>query len=662
MSDRDEAVVPAPKSPPEARGRVRRGFGVVWLLVLLVTGVVIALTRYGLTTLTISAAVCVLALAVLTGLRARRSPQTERSTPDGPVRRAVLTGTALSAATVVGETLRRRPAAEPPAAQGLSLTDYADLAVDRQVQDDPHTWDWTPALREALAVAATRARRSRRIRGSSAYRRTGLPTVRIPQGSYRVTGRVDLEYVHGLTVAGEGRQVSVLVFESDGVLFDVHRSSNVTFSGLTVTGRDPSVDEDSDIQGLREGSCAFQFKETTSDDNEGGGNTYACTFIGVEVNEMHKAFAFAGDQMTDGIIWNDLRMRDNFIDFDYANGNTVNHQMFGGEVLYGVTYPEDSYAARLQTWTNAPDLRDGAVLNVSTGGDVSFFGGSLIVRKPTLAFAVPPQDASQGAVSNVAGYNFFATRWEFRDRDPSGDPSGLQRSTLVRWLDPTPDNRNVQPTLRFDACRFIVLIDDLDLLYLTNAAAVSWDGCRVFPPDRGRIVTLVNPATDRIPGAFLAVGSSVLPVVRRVMEATGDGVDHVVEVESRGVPDVGQGSSPAGYSTVVAGVPSTARRVLHRDADGYLLAQGQPRLVVQLRVPAGALLKQVGVVLLPPATENVNVTVSADGRQLAALTAGAADSKPLQLVEQFAQSGFLTVRSSRGGRAPLRGFVYAEYF
>lgn len=634
----------------------------LWLLVAAVTAAGVALVRYGVTPFTVLAAGLALGAALVTGLARARGADPGTSGPGSPGRRAVLTGTALTTAAALGEALRGPGSPEPVATGVVSLTDYVDLAVDRRDGADQSTWDWTPALRKALDVAASRANISQRLSGSEAYRRTGLPTVRIPRGVYRVTGGVELHYLHGLTVAGDGRQVSVLVFEGDDALFDVHRSSALTFSGLTITGRAPAVDENADVQGLREGSCAFRFIETAADESQDGGNTYMCTFTGLEVNEMHRGFAFAGDQMTDGMVWNDLHLRDNFFDFDYANGNSVNYQVFGGEILYGVSFPEQSYALRLQTWTNPPDLRDGAVVNVSTGGDLSFFGGSIIVRKATLAFAPPPQDASQGAVSNIAGYNFFATRWEFRDRDPAGDQAGLQRSTLVRWHVPVPTNRDVQPTLRFDACRFVVLVEDLDLLYVANAVAISWDGCRVFPPTRGRVVSLVGPDTARLPGAFLSEGSTAVPVVRRLMAAADDGVDHVIQVSARGAPDVGKGGSPVGYSTVIAGRPSIARRVLHRHPSGHILAQGQRMLEIQLRVPPGALLKQIGVVLLGEAGEDVSVTISDEGRQIATLVAGDADPKPSRLVEEFVESGFLQVTASREGILDVQGYIYAEYF
>lgn len=656
--------VPSPEDRPDTPWWTTRGFWLGLCLVLLVTVVGIVLSRVGLTPLSTTAALLVVGAVFVTGLRVSRGhePVPATTVTDDPARRAVLTGTALTTAAAVGEALRRRDPAQQVAEPELTLTDYAELAVDRRDPNDPSSWDWTPALRAALDAAASRANRSQRLKGSEESRHTGLPGIRIPRGSYRLSDGVALRYLHGLTVAGDGRQVSVLVFEGDSALFDVHRSSALVFSGLTIIGRDPEVEEGVDVQGMREGSCAFRFTETAADDNQGGGNATMFTFAGMEVNEMHRAFVFAGHQMVDGMVWNDLRLRDNFVDFDYANGNAVNHQVFGSEILYGVSFPEQSYAERLGAWASRPDLRDGAVVNASTGGDLAFFGGSVIARKPTLAFARPPQDASQGAISNVAGYSFFATRWELRERDATGDQAGLQRSTLIRWRVPVPADRSVQPTVRFDACRFVVLVDDVDLLYLANAAAISWDGCRVFPPTRARVVSLVGPETARLPGTFMSEGSTTIPVVRRLMAATDDGVDHVIEVSARGAPDVGQGSSPVGYSTVVAGRPNTARRVLHRHPAGHLLAQGQRVLDVQLRVPPGALVKQVGVVLLGPPGEDVSVSISADDRQLAELVAGPVDAKPSLVVEEFVESGFLRVTASRAGVLPVQGYVYAEYF
>ena len=387
------------------------------------------------------------------------------------------------------------------------------------------------------------------------------------------------------------------------------------------------------------------------------------TFSGLEVNEMHRAFAFAGDQMTDGMIWNDLHLRDNFYDFDYANNNAVNHQVFGGEVLYGVFVPRGLLCfAGLSTWSTRPDLRDGATVNVTAGGDLSFFGGSVIVRKSTLAFAPPPQDDSQGARAIFAGFNFFGTRWEFRDRDPAGDDAGLQRSTLVRWRVPAPTNRWVQPTLHFSACRFTMLADDIDLLYLVNAAAISWEGCRVFPSTRGRVVSVVSPETGRLPGTFVSHASSVIPVTRRVLGEVGTDVDHLIEVSPRGAPDVGSGASPAGYSTLVAGRPSALHRVLHRGPSGNLLEPGQPNLRVDLPVPPGALLHQVGAVRLGPAGEAISVRFAADGRPIGDLSLRAADTKPFQLVEAFIESGSVEVIVARQGTSPVAGYVCVEYF
>jgi len=640
----------------------------MWRLapLLLLAGAAAALVVYGLTpTTAVAAAVCV-ASAALSRYHARRPSDPPSAVRRGVVRRTVLTGAALAAASAAGSVVHTRSRHETLPAGGadeVSLLAHAGMVVDRPDQADQSTWDWTPALRAALDSAARRARRSSRITGASAYRRTGLPTVTIPRGTYRLTGQIDLAYLHGLTIAGAGRQATVLVFEGNGVLFQVHRSSALTFSGLTIIGHDPSVPDDEDVQGLREGSCAFRFVERADDDAQGGGNTYMATFNGLEVNEMHYAFAFAGDRMTDGIIWNDLRLRDNFYDLDYANGNTVNHQVFGCEVLYGVSFPERSYIRRLETWAASPDLRDGAVINVSTGGDVSFFGGSIIVRKATIAFAPPPQDASEGAVSNVAGYNFFATRWEFRDRDPAGGEAGLQRSTLIRWRVPGPTNRSVQPTLRFDACRFIVLVDDIDLLYVANAAAITWDGCRVFPPTRGRVVSLINSSTTALPGMFFAEGSSLLPVVRRLLSGAGPAVDHLIEMSPRSAPDIGQSAgSPDGYATVIAGRSNAVRRVIYRNPSGNLLEPQQASLQIDLRVHPGGLVRQVGAVLLDPAPQQVSVSFEADGHIVGQLVARPGDTKPSASIEEFTASGLVQASVSRDDVAPVRGYVYVEYF
>lgn len=654
---------------PTDRSRVRQNATMLFVvLAVAVTGVL--LVRYGLSWPTGLLAAVVVAAGAWTGWRTRLRPDESTARVDAPstvvVRRAVLTGAALTAAAAVGEARHGGDAVpsatDAPDPDVVSLTDLADLAVDRQDDSDPATWDWTPALRAAIDSAAERASSSERIDGTDAFRRTGLPTVYIPRGTYRLTGQVELTYLHGLTVRGDGRQVSVLQYEGDGVLFNVHRSSALSFTDLTVAGRDSAVDEEEDVQGLREGSCAFRFAEAADDTDAGGGSTYMATFSGLEVSEMHRAFAFAGDQMTDGMIWNDLHLRDNFVDFDYANNNAVNHQVFGGEVLYGVSFPEESYARRLSKWSARPDLRDGATVNATAGGDLSFFGGSVIVRKPTLAFGPPPQNGSQGAWALFAGFNFFGTRWEFRDRDQTGDDVGLQRSTLVRWRIPAPTNRWVQPTLHFSGCRFTVLAEDVDLLYIVNASAISWIGCRVFPLTRAQVVSVVTPETPLLAGAFFAQASSVLPVERRIIGEVGGGTDHIIEFSARGAPDVGPRASAAGYSTVIAGRPSAAQRVLYHAQSGNLLEPGQPTLRVTLEVPPGALLRQVGAVRLDDAPLPVSVSFSTDGGQIADLSLRLGQTKPAQLVEAFTDSGSVEVVVSRAGTPAVPGFVYVEYF
>lgn len=617
--------------------------------------------------------------AVLVGATGYHRPRrTESRHPDpaqvnpGPapgrdvLRRTLLTGTVLGVAGAAGSALQARDRPSVSATVRLdvvTLTDYVDHVVDRPDRADRSTWDWTPALRAALTAAALDARISNRIEGTQLYRRTGLPSLDIPRGTFRLTGTVALHYLHGLTVTGAGRDASVLIYEGADVLFDIHRSSALTFAGLAIAGRHPAESGTEGIQGLREGSCAFRITERSTDVNQSGGNTYMANFNGLEVSELHYAFAFVGDQMTDGMIWTDLRLRDNFIDFDYANGNSVNHQVFGCEVLYGVSHPEASYARRLKLWSQPRDLRDGASLNVSTGGDVSFFGGSFIVRKPTIAFATPPQDSSQGAVSNVAGYSFFATRWELRDRDPGTDEAGLQRTTLVRWSMPGATNYLVQPTLRFDACRFVVLVEDLDLLYVVNLAAISWTGCRVFPPTRGRLVSLVNAATAKVPGSFLAEASTMLPVVRRLIGAAGMAVDQVIEMSASGSPDVSQGGgSPTSYSTLVSGRSVTARRVLFRAPSGNLLDAGQAELRTTVQVQPGALLRQIGAVMLDPTSQQVSVQMTADGRPLGTLLLRPEDARPYRVVEEFTESGAVQVVASRRDAEAVRGYLYVEYF
>jgi hypothetical protein len=567
------------------------------------------------------------------------------------------------------------------AAQMIDIREFVGLVVDRPTTDDPDSWDWTPALRAAVQAAAERAGDVRRLPGEpAAFRRDRLPTVRLPQGRYRIRGPVDVRYLHGLTVRGDGPEATVLTHETGTTLFHVNRSHAVTFADLTVDGRESGVE--GPVTGLLEGSCAFRLEEWSGDGKRAGGNTFAIRFDNVQVTQMHRAFHFVGDQMTDGVLWSNVWLRDNFIDFHYENSQAVNHQLVGGQVAYGVDHAHEVYQERLNRWKSPPDVRDGAMFRIRVGGQISMFGGVIIARKSTLLFDRPPQDASLGATVNVLPYLFVGTRWEMRERDPVGDAFGLQRNTVVRYAEPFAGPAVVRPAVRFVGCDWLVLPDQVDLLHLANAVSITADSCRVWPEGRGGLTSLLDAATTARPGTYRSVNSSLLSHARRGGPggAPAPTTNHIVEMHDTPASAGRPGQQPLHRRTLVPGVPYSPRRVLYRGAAGELLAAGATRLQTTLLVPGegNAVITRVGVAALTDTSgAPVTVTFAGNGSQLryAELVvdssgAGQFDgtelskhSRPYAVVEDLSPGdGRISVTLTRQAAAgELRGYVYVDY-
>jgi hypothetical protein len=418
--------------------------------------------------------------------------------------------TALACGVMLGPAQVRPVRSEVPGHEPVNLWQFEDLAVKADPAN-PNTWDWTQAISAAIAHCRSLASWSYPVGTGGARRYLGLPALYIPKGIYRNTHTHLLEYLHGFTIRGDGPGATVIQHEGADYLFDIHRAGALTFTDFTVNGVDPAGPAGG-LRGLQEHSGAFRFRESSRDPVPTGGTTWQ-NHVAVEVNEVHRAFRFDGDQMTDSLVVDRYHGRDNFIDFDYANSQAVNHQLNGGEVTYGVSFPDSDYATRLSSWTSRPRLEDGAVFNVVSGGQVTVTGGSVIVRKPTLYFHTPPQDGSQGAVTNVTGYSFTGTRWEVRRSDPTGDRYRLGRITMIRYASPFPSSARVQPSVRFTACDWIVMTPTIDLFYLANAVRISVDMSRVFfqsPSYKARLVTLVNGSTPAIKGSYRSWGTTVL--------------------------------------------------------------------------------------------------------------------------------------------------------
>jgi len=399
----------------------------------------------------------------------------------------------------------------------VNLWQFADQVVSRPDPGNPNTWDWTPAISAAISYCESVASWRYPVGGSGSYRVLGLPTLYIPRGIYRNTASHPIEFVQGFTVRGDGPGATVIQHEGANFLFVVHRSGGLTFSDFTVQGVSPAGPVGG-LRGLVEGSGGFLFRESSGDGASTGGSTWMNDVAGVEINELHRAFRFEGDEMTDSLVVERFHGRDNFIDFDYANSQAVNHQLVGGEVTYGVSFPDAAYAARLGTWSSHPALEDGAVFNVTSGGQVTVAGGSFIVRKPTLYFHVPPRDGSQGATSNVVGWSFTGTRWEVRRPATSRDRFGLERVTMIRYANPFPTAAWVQPSVRFIGCDWNVMTPSIDLFYIANAVRVYAEMSRVFTPSasyRARLVSLLNGSTPAIRGTYRSWGTTPMPRARR---------------------------------------------------------------------------------------------------------------------------------------------------
>ncbi len=565
-------------------------------------------------------------------------------------------------------------------AQTIDIREFAGLVVDRPTADDPDSWDWTPALRAAVQAAAERAGAVLRLPGQpAAFRRDRLPTVRLPQGRYRIRGPIELHYLHGLIVRGDGPEATVLTHETGTTLFHINRSHAVTFAGLTVDGRETGVE--GPVTGLLEGSCAFRLEEWSGDGRRAGGNTFAIRFDNVQVTQMHRAFHFVGDQMTDGVLWSNVWLRDNFIDFHYENSQAVNHQLVGGQVAYGVDHAHEAYQARLNRWTSRPDVRDGAMFRVRVGGQISVFGGVIIARKSTLLFDRPPQDASLGATVNVLPYLFVGTRWEMRERDPVGDAFGLQRNTVVRYAEPFAAPAVVRPAVRFVGCDWLVLPDQVDLLHLANAVTITADSCRVWPEGRGGLMSLLDANTPARPGSYRSVNSTLLSHLRRGGPdgAPAPTTNHIVEMHDGPAPAGRPLQQPMHRRTLVPGVPYSTRRVFYRGAAGELFTAGATRLETTLLLPGegNAVITRVGVAALTDTSgAPVTVTFAGGGGQLryAELVvdssgAGRFDgmvltdhSKPYAVVEAPSPGdGRISVTATRAAAATLTGYLYVDY-
>jgi len=408
---------------------------------------------------------------------------------------------------------------EMPGHERVNLWEFAHLAV-KVDPANPNTWDWTPAITAAIAHCVSTASWKYPVGSAGTrYRYLGLPALYLPKGIYRNTQPHLLEHLHGFTIRGDGKGATVIQHEGASFVFDVHRSGALAFEDFSIQGVSPAGPVGG-LRGLVEGSGGFRFRESSRDQVRAG--TTWQNHVAVEVNEVHRAFRFEGDQMTDSLVVDRYHGRDNFIDFDYANSQAVNHQLNGGEITYGVSFRDSDYATRLASWSSKPGLEDGAVVNVTSGGQLTVTGGSIIARKPTLYFHTPPQDGAQGAISNVTGYTFTGTRWEVRHRVTARDRYGLERSTMIRYANPFPTAAAVQPSVRFLGCDWNVMAPAVDLLYIANAVRVYAQASRVFTPVAGakvRLVTLVNGATPAIRGTYRSWGTT--PLVRARKTAPG---------------------------------------------------------------------------------------------------------------------------------------------
>ena len=322
--------------------------------------------------------------------------------------------------------------------------------------------DDSVAIASGIQWCMDSARDRRQLSTTTFYACTGLPTLYFPPGVYVNRRTHNLRFLYGFRIIGAGKQVSVIQHQTANACFYLNRSREIIFSHLTLESFDPAVA--TAIKGLVQNSVAFQIAERREDNLDGSlaaagttgnaqangaGSTLRITFEHVEVNRFHRAYRLEGNQQLDDIKWYSPRHADNFFDWQYLNSQAVNQQLYGGEVLYGYGATATDYQNRVNTWTTPPDWRDGAIWDVTAGGQIGVFGMSMIPTKTVVLMTELNADQANPASTNFVGTNvaampisFYNCRWEMRRNDANTvavQGVSIHRCTLFRPSVVAPD-------------------------------------------------------------------------------------------------------------------------------------------------------------------------------------------------------------------------------
>jgi hypothetical protein len=330
--------------------------------------------------------------------------------------------------------------------------------------------------------------------GLNAYH--GLPRVYLPKGVYRLRGSINLARLRGLVIEGDGMESTVLQIETGDPIFDIFRASEIVWRNMTFTSYKTTSGVNDGCKQLVENSIGAKFHQLSSDPIVAGPGTTVYRFENVEFVGLHRGTYFTGDQMTDGVIFNSCKWRDNFYDSDYANGQAVNHQYIGGEWLGFVDLPEADYNTRLAEWSagskpitgpaGSITLLDGATFKITAGGMIQIVGGSVIRKGTTLLLGEPPSDLSQGTNANLLTFSFDTCKWELRQKDLVNDVYGYQRVTLLRYEMPHPPvfantySRTLQMVVSYNDCDLTVQVPDIDAMHLRNGVSIFATNTRIL--------------------------------------------------------------------------------------------------------------------------------------------------------------------------------------
>lgn len=543
----------------------------------------------------------------------------------------------------------------------INVRDYATAGL----ADDA---DWTSAFVAAFDAAKAAGRAGAAVGGT--VKRLDLPTVYVPPGRYRLSpGVLLLRYVEGFRLQGAGQRASRLRFTGTGVGLDLDRARGVVVADLMLENLHPSGAQGG-VTGLTENSTAVRVRTLSTDGASAGGVSMQVTFERVDFEGFHRGVHFTGDIQDDAVQWVGCRWFDCFHALSYENGQAVNHQGFGGEMVWAVNFPIGDYTTRLAAWTTPRHPYDAALIDVQSGGALTWVGGSFIGNCATLHFREPDGSMGDGGV-NVNAFTFVAGKWEFRVRDEP-DGNGQQRVTMVRYAQPYPPTVRVSCLVRFVGGEVNLgasVVAPVTLVHVANSMRITWDGVKVYQPTLAQVVGLVESSVSTgALGQFVARDSTWLPYSTALKPGSSAlGVrSHIVDIagdlRGRNLSDAVR--APFEFHALVPGVPQPVRRLVERSGDGLLMGSGGFTASRTVTLPAGAMIREIGVVITSgTGSLTVEARNSAATKTYATLTANtAADPRPRARVEDYADANgqvALVVPAPTG--ATLFGYVYVEY-